>query len=123
MKIEMQDLPKVRDALDKLLRDQHNLATVADVVSDFAYRVIGTDGVHAGEISNDELVGIFQARIDDTLKHLRQRYQIDFNPAPIALPPVNTNPAAPPARNPGPPPYGGLTEADEDAIDMNELTR
>lgn len=107
MKIEMQDLPKVWAALDKLLRDQHNLATVSDHPSDYAvnepsYRVIGMDGVHAGEISNEELVGVLQARVDETLKHLRQRYQIDFAPAPTLSIAPSGHAASPPARNPGP---------------------
>lgn len=120
MKIEMQDLPKVWAALDKLLRDQHNLAAVSDHPSDYAvnepsYRVIGMDGVHAGEISNEELVGVFQARVDETLKHLRQRYQIDFAPAPAMSIAPSGHAAAPPARNPGPP-------ADADSKGDDDMT-
>jgi len=107
MKIEMQDLPKVFAALDKLLRDQHNMATVDNVALDFSYRVIGEDGIHAGEITNEELRSVFQARIDETLKHLRQRYQIDFNPAPqLAAVRADAKPVVSPA------------EADEDALDI-----
>lgn len=88
MKIEMQDLPKVRDALDKLILDQHNMSAIENVVSTFLFRVVAEGGSHAGEISAEELRAVFQARIDENLKYLRQRYQIDFNPAPAFKPTV-----------------------------------
>lgn len=106
MKIEMQDLPKVRDALDKLILDQHNyhnLTTHGE--PEDKLRVVGEGGHHEGELTREELAEIFEKRIEENLKFLRQRYQIDFAPAPQLV--TRAVPA----------PTGGLTEADENDLD------
>lgn len=87
MKIEMQDLPKVRDALDKLILDQHNYHSLTtNGQPEDRLRVVGEGGHHEGELTREELAEIFEKRIEDNLKFLRQRYQIDFNPAPQVIP-------------------------------------
>lgn len=104
MKIEMQDLPKVRDALDKLILDQHNLlGLTTNGQPEDMLRVVGEGGYHEGHVTREELAEIFEKRIDENLKFLRQRYQIDFAPAPsLSVAPMGHLAAAPPVRNPAP---------------------
>lgn len=83
MKIDIAEVPNIRNLLDKLLLDQHNLAQ-AETVDD-ALRITAETGVHMGDISKDELLTVFKARIDAGLKTLNSKYFIEFKDT---LPPL-----------------------------------
>ena len=83
MKIDIAEVPNIRNLLDKLLVDQHNLAH-AETIED-ALRITAESGVHMGDISKDELLAVFKARIDTGLKTLNSKYFIEFKDT---LPPV-----------------------------------
>ncbi|WNO28837.1 hypothetical protein [Clavibacter phage 33] len=117
MKIELTELPTIRDLLEEL---QNNVWTAEQLSRPMAhptteFKVEDREYNETRIITHAELLGIFQARVEAQTKHLRQRYQIDFTPAPTLAIAVNVNPAAPPARNPAP--TGGLTEANENDLD------
>lgn len=80
MKIDIAEVPKIRDLLDKLIVDQHNHSNITSSGVE-QFRVVSEGGTHAGELSRDELLTVFQTRIDAGMKHLAQRYQIDFTKA------------------------------------------
>lgn len=88
MKIDIAEVPNIRNLLDKLLVDQHNLAH-AETVDD-ALRITAETGVHMGDISKDELLTVFKARIDAGLKTLNSRYFIEFKDSLPPLPPVRS---------------------------------
>lgn len=77
MKIDFSELPNIRDLLDKLILDLHNCKFVIASDTDH-YRVVAEGGTHAGELSKDELLTVFQSRIDTELKTLNTRYYIEF---------------------------------------------
>ncbi len=95
MKIDIAEVPKIRDLLDKLIVDQYNHSNItsSDVEN---FRVVSEGGTHAGELTRDELLGVFQTRIDAGVKHLAQRYQMDFAKANVNAISSST-PAAPAA--------------------------
>ena len=88
MKIDIAEVPNIRNLLDKLLVDQHNLAH-AETVDD-ALRITAETGVHMGDISKDELLTVFKARIDAGLKTLNSRYFIELKDSLPPLPPVRS---------------------------------
>lgn len=77
MKIDIAELPNIRDLLDKLILDRHNLAALASSDTE-TFRVVSEGGMHAGELTKDELVTVFQNRVDTGLKTLNTRYYIEF---------------------------------------------
>lgn len=94
MKIDFAELPNIRDLLDKLILDRHNLAVLTNSeVEDF--RVVSEGGMHAGELSKAELLSVFQSRVDTGLKTLNTRYYIEFKnldgsqPLPLVRPQVD----------------------------------
>lgn len=104
MKIELSELPTIRDLLEEL---QNNVWAAEQLARPMAhptteYKVEDREYNEMRVITHEELLGIFQARVEAQTKHLRQRYQIDFTPAPTLAIAVNINPSAPPVRNPGP---------------------
>ena len=102
MKIDFAELPNVRDLLDKLILDRHNLAELTnDDIETF--RVVADGGIHAGELTKAELLTVFQNRVDTGLKTLNTRYYIEFKnldgsqPLPLVRPQVDVTNADGPA--------------------------
>ena len=77
MKIDFAELPNIRDLLDKLILDRHNLATLTSGDTE-NFRVVSEGGMHAGELTKAELLTVFQNRVDTGLKTLNTRYYIEF---------------------------------------------
>ena len=102
MKIDFAELPNIRDLLDKLILDRHNLAvlTSGDIEN---FRVVSEGGMHAGELTKAELLTAFQSRVDTRLKTLNTRYYIEFKnldgsqPLPLVRPQVDVTNADGPA--------------------------
>lgn len=103
MKIELSELPTIRETLEELQRNVWTCNQLDASHPTEEFRVLDREKNEMHSISREELLSIFQARVEATTKHLRQRYQIDFTPAPTLSVAVNVNPSAPPVRNPGPP--------------------
>ncbi len=102
MKIDLSAVPVIRDLLDKLILDQHNLASL--LASDTEkFRVVSGGGTHVGHLTKPELVALFQARVDEGLKTLNTRYYIEFKnldgsqPLPLVRPMVDVTNADGPA--------------------------
>ena len=102
MKIDFAELPNIRDLLDKLILDRHNLAVLTSGDTE-NFRVVSEGGMHAGELSKAELLTVFQNRVDAGLKTLNMRYYIEFKnldgsqPLPLVRPQVDVTNADGPA--------------------------
>lgn len=77
MKIDLSAVPIIRDLLDKLILDQHNLASLSASDTE-EFRVVSEGGTHVGHLTKPELVTLFQARVDEGLKTLNSKYYIEF---------------------------------------------
>ena len=84
MKIDIAEVPTIRNLLDKLLVDQHNLAH-AETVDD-ALRITAETGIHMGDISKEELLSVYKARIDASLKTLNSKFYIEFKNSELPIP-------------------------------------
>lgn len=87
MKIELTELSTIRNLLEEL---QNNAWAAEQLARPRAhptseYKVEDREYNEMRVITHDELLGIFQARVEAQIKHLRQRYQIDFIPAPSSM--------------------------------------
>ena len=101
MKIDLSAVPVIRDLLDKLILDQHNLSELQDSLTE-EFRVVSEGGTHVGHLTKQELVGLFQSRVDEGLKTLNSKYYIEFKnldgsqPLPMKRPEPDTHPATDP---------------------------
>lgn len=77
MKIDLSAVPIIRDLLDKLIIDQHNLAELEDSSVE-EFRIVSEGDTHVGPVSKQELVTLFRARVDEGLKTLNSKYYIEF---------------------------------------------
>ena len=77
MKIDIAEVPKIRDLLSNFLLHSHDFAAVQSSTAD-KFRAEEEGGVVAYEMSKDELLSVMQARIDKTLKKLNSTYYIEF---------------------------------------------
>lgn len=96
MKIDIAELPKIVQTLHQLTDSQRLVAAAEAADSDVRFDpcLTADDGQSLlpfaveCDISKAELLSIYQARVEAHMKHLVQRYQIDFTKA-------NVNIAAP----------------------------
>ena len=96
MKIDITELPNMMRTLQQLT-DAQRLAAAAEAVdSDVRFDpcLTADDGQSPipftveCELSKAELLSIYQARVEAHVKHLAQRYQIDFAKANVFAPPL-----------------------------------
>jgi hypothetical protein len=83
MKIDIAELPKIRELLEEL---QQNVWTAEQLARPMAhptaeFKVEDREHNEMHTITHAELLGIFNARVEAGMKHLVQRYQIDFTKA------------------------------------------
>lgn len=97
MKIDIAELPKIRELLEEL---QQNVWTAEQLARPQAhptteFKVEDREHNEMHTITHGELLGIFNARVEAGMKHLVQRYQIDFTKANVfAAPALPAAPAA-----------------------------
>lgn len=89
MKIDIAELPKLRDNLDALAADLATHAAITALPEDVQTFKVMKHGLFVTEISRDELLAVMQGRIDATSRYINQRYQLDFlkanaNAVPVA---------------------------------------
>ena len=103
MKIELSELPTLRDLFEELQRNDWMCEQLSASHPTEEFRVEDREKNETYTVTREELLSIFQARVEATTKHLRQRYQIDFVPSTaLSVTGHAAAPPAPPARNPGP---------------------
>ena len=85
MKIDIADAPKIRNLLDQLLIDQHNLAA-AEACASETFRVTEETGSHMGELTKAELLTVFKGRIENGLKTLNSKFYIEFKNSELPIP-------------------------------------
>ena len=98
MKIDIAELPNIMRTLQQLTDSQRLVAAATSVDSDVRFDpcITADDGQSLipftveCDISKTELLSIFQNRVEAHMRHLVQRYQIDFTKAnaTIAAPPL-----------------------------------
>ncbi|QZI85601.1 hypothetical protein CPT_Suzuki_028 [Stenotrophomonas phage Suzuki] len=81
MKIELSELPTLRDLFEELQRNDWMCEQLNATHPTAEFRVEDREKNETYTVSREELLSIFQARVEATTKHLRQRYQIDFVPS------------------------------------------
>ena len=91
MKIDIAELPKIRELLEEL---QQNVWTADQLARPMAhptteFKVEDREHNEMHTISHAELLGIFNTRVEAGCKHLVQRYQIDFKRE-LPLPPIRS---------------------------------
>jgi hypothetical protein len=87
MKINIIQLPKIRDMLEELQQNLHALEQLGrPAVSETTFKVEDREHNEMHDISCAELRSIFQARVDQSLKTLNELHQIEFTLAPPAVP-------------------------------------
>ncbi len=77
MKIDIEELPTIIDALNLLSIETQRLKYLQAKAAD-AYTVGNAEGGRYFQVSREEVTSILQARIEAETKRLAQRYQIDF---------------------------------------------
>ena len=94
MKIDITEASKIEDLLYKLRQERATLEYITSG-SETEYVAVNPNRFGEVKITRDELLSVINTRIEANVKHLAQRYQLDFAKANVnTVAPVVLAPAA-----------------------------